>query len=80
MNYPGPKAPSRGGKLQEGIGQTMGIPQISTQLDKGCEGTTHGLVVKLAEPMQDLRDHWRPCRYIFGLSVGLEFCVVLEDA
>ena len=46
----------------------------------GIRRTTHGLVVKLAEPMKDLCDHWRPCRYIFGLSVGLEFCVVLEDA
>ena len=59
----------------------MDNPQISVQrVDGGMRRTTHGLVVKLAEPMKDLCDHWRPCRYIFGLSVGLEFCVVLEDA
>jgi hypothetical protein len=47
-------------------------------MEKGRK--THGLVIKLAESMEDFCDHWRPRRYIFGLSIGLEFCVVLKDA
>jgi hypothetical protein len=34
----------------------------------------------LQNPCKDFCDHGRPRRYIFGLSIGLEFCVVLEDA
>ena len=41
---------------------------------------THSFVIKLAESMEDFCDHRRPRRYIFSLSIGLEFCVVLEDA
>ena len=41
---------------------------------------TYSLVIKLAESMKDFSDHWRPRRYIFGLCIGLEFCVILEDA
>lgn len=29
--------------------------------------------------MKNFRNHRRPCRYIFGLSIGLELCIVLED-
>lgn len=46
-------------------------------LEKG--GETYGLVVKLAESMQDFRDHGRPCRDVFSLCVSLEFCVVLQN-
>ena len=41
---------------------------------------TYGLIVKLAESVQDFCDHGCPCRYVFGLGISLEFCVVLQDA
>lgn len=44
------------------------------------EGRTYGFVIKLAESVEDFRDHRRPGRDIFGLRVSLEFCVVLQNA
>jgi len=81
VKYPGPTTPSPEGKLQEGIERTVNKSDQFGDLSKFRErGATYGLVVKLAESMQYFRDYGRPCRYIFSLSIGLEFCVVLQNA
>jgi len=67
--------------LREGIERTVIIEEISCSALKkdGTGGRTYGFVVKLAESVEDFRDHGRPSRDVFGLCVSLEFCVVLQN-